>query len=254
LPDSDATSGSTGLVQDQASGLRALFRDVPAQWTLIVQPSVRCEQLADNLARRARLLAEQNGATLLIDAARTQVAASMGLRLRFDVAHAMAGDCDIGEVCTSGGESLWVMPAARAWDLAAEDEHYGLRLGAAFAAMSTGMRNGVLVVPAARIGCLKYLPEEMRVRQALVPVSHGSEYGSAVLTAIRLAASEAGIDTFHLLFLGMSGAAAGRLLSGMAAIAKRHFGATLLAAPQFPNAKAAPRRAVAGNGPVENVS
>jgi hypothetical protein len=254
LPDNGPTGDPAGLVQDQASGLRALFRDAQTQWTLVLQPSVRSDQVPDRLARRARTMAAQSGSTLLIDAARTQVAAAMGLRLRFDVAHAMAGDCDIGEVCVAGGDSLWVLPAARAWDTAADDEQYGIRLGSTLGAMSTGMRNGMLIVPAARVGCLRFLPEEMRVRQALIPVSHGSEYGSAVLTAIRLAASEAGIDTFHLLFLGMSGAAAGRLLSGMAAIAKRHFGATLLAAPQSLDAKPASRRAADGNGSVESVS
>ena len=92
MPDSDATIKSASLVQDQASGLRALFREVPTQWTLVLQPSVRSEQLPEHLARRARLMAERHGSTLLIDAARTQVASAMGLRLRFDVAHAMAGD------------------------------------------------------------------------------------------------------------------------------------------------------------------
>jgi hypothetical protein len=93
----------------------------------------------------------------------------------------------------------------------------------------------------------------MRQHEALIPVTSGGETSAAVLTAVRQGMGDAQIDTFHLLFLGMGDAAAGRLLSGMAAIAQRHFGARLLAARPPAALQPAPEPSGPGHRSVENV-
>jgi len=215
---------------DQASGLRRIFDRLPAHWTLVLQPPLRTGNTAEALAARARLLALRRGATLVVDASRTQIAAALGLRLRYDLEHALAGDCNIGEACAGAGGSLWVLPAARALDMAVSDPQHGERVGEAMQSVAVGMKEVVLVLPAARIPWVRRCAPLRGAREAVIPVYGSADAGTAVLTTIRQAVSDLEIGTFHLLFLGMGEATAGRLLAAMAAIARRHFGATLLAA------------------------
>lgn len=240
--------------QDQASGLRRIFEAAPPHWSLVVHPGPRAASPAEGLAAHARLLAAAAGNTLVIDAARVQLALALGLRLRYDLEHALSGDCAIGEACAGAGPGLWVLPAARAIDAVVEDERRLPRLAAAIGAVGTGMREMMLVVPAGRLGWLRRIPGLAGVRTALIPVTRRADAGAAVLTAVRQAASDAEIDTFHLLFLGMGEATAGRLLKGMAAIARRHFGVTLLAARPVVDADRASSGAGASHRSVESVS
>ncbi len=248
-----ARSG-TEVNADQASGLRAMFRGSAARWNVVLQPGMLGSTHAQGLAKRARALAQRSGAVLLIDAARSQLAPALGLSLRFDLAHVMGGDCAMSDACVFAGQGLWVLPAARAMDRAAGDEPYAKRVAAAMLTVSLEMQSVMLVLPAVRAGWLRQLPRPLRPRHVLLPVGRGGESASTVLTAVRLGMSEAEIDTFHLLFLGMGGAAAGRLLSGMAAIAQRHFGATLLAARPIADAPAGSEDLPAGSRSVESVS
>jgi len=241
LPEASAGTRSLGAPVDQASGLRKIFDQLLLSWGLVLQPTARSAAHAEALAARARRLAAHVGATLLIDAARSQVAIALGLRLRYDLEHALTGDCDIAEACVAASPSLWVLPAARALDRAGSDERHAVRVASAMQSVAADMRRAILILPAARVSWIRHLPSEMRPRQALIPVQHAADASAAVLTAIRQA-SEAEIDTFRLLFLGMGEAAAGRLLSGMAAIAQRHFGAILLAAEPVPEAEPGSRR------------
>jgi len=61
--------------------------------------------------------------------------------------------------------------------------------------------------------------------------------------------SDAEIGEFALLFLGLGEATAGRLLSGMAAITLRHFGARVRRARTIADASAGPARSVPGMDP-----
>jgi len=219
-----------GTEEDQASGLRRIFERIPANWTLVLQPPLRLGNTAEALAARARITALRRGSTLVIDASRTQVAAALGLRLRYDLEHALAGDCEIGEACAGAGGSLWVLPAARAIDLAMSDDQHASRVAEALQSLAVGMREVILVLPSARISWVRHCPALKGLREAVIPVFGSAETGTAVLTTIRQAVGDLEIGTFHLLFLGMGEATAGRLLAAMAAIARRHFGATLLAA------------------------
>jgi hypothetical protein len=238
----------TGAAEgDQASGLRRIFERLPAHWTLVLQPPLRAGDTAEALAARARLLALHRGATLVVDASRTQVAAALGLRLRYDLDHALAGDCSIGEACAGAGGSLWVLPAARALDMAVSDHLRADRVAEALQAVAVGMREVVVVLPAARMPWVRRCAPLREVGEAVIPVYGSADAGTAVLTTIRQAVSDLEIGTFHLLFLGMGEATAGRLLAAMAAIARRHFGATLLAAK--PLAEEPDARTGAGAGP-----
>lgn len=233
---SEVAQGGAPLAseQDQASGLRRIFDRAGARWTLVLQPPLRAVHTAEALAMRARLLALNSGPTLLIDASRTQVAAALGLRLRYDLEHALAADCSMQEARAAAGGALSVLPAARALDVAAADRAYGLRVARALHEVAQGSREVVLVLPAGRIPWLRDCAVSEGLGEALIPVYGSAEIGTAVLTTIRQAVSELDIATFRLLFLGMGEATAGRLLVGMAAIARRHFGATLLAEQPMP--------------------
>jgi len=230
-----------------------MFAAEAPRCTLVLTPAMRSGAQAQALALRARQHAAQEGPTLVIDAARTQVAVAMDLKLRFDLEHLLAGDCEAAEACVAAGESLWVLPAARALDSAMTDERHARRVCGAIASLTQEMQRVLLVLPAARAAWIRNLPAWMRQNEALIPVTNGGETSAAVLTAVRQGLSEAQIDTFHLLFLGMGEAAAGRLLSGMAAMAQRHFGATLLAARPLPALQASSTRADAGHRSVESV-
>jgi len=234
LPEVGLRTSACSAPTDQASGLRRIFDQLSLRWHLVLQPTARSAVHAQALADRAHQLAAYGGATLVIDAARSHIALPLGLRLRYDLQHALAGDCEITEACVAATRSLWVLPAARALDLAGTDEQHAARVAAAIQAVTADMRQAVLILPAMRVSWVRHLPQVVRPRQALIPLLHNADASAAVLTAVRLAVSEAEIDTFRLLFLGMGEAAAGRLLSAMAAIAQRHFGATLLAAEPVP--------------------
>lgn len=239
--------------EDQASGLRRLFERIPAHWTLVLQTPLRAGDTAEALAHRARLLALRRGPTLVVDASRTQVAAALGLRLRYDLEHVLAGDCEIGDACVGAGGSLWMLPAARALDIAAGDDQHAKRVASALESLAVGMREVILVLPASRLAWARHCQALARTREALIPVYGSADTGTAVLTAIRQAVSDLEIGTFHLLFLGMGTATAGRLLTAMAAIARRHFGATLLAARPVADETPAGLGARVAHRPVETV-
>lgn len=239
LLERNGAGSNLGARLDQASGLRRILEQRSRRWLLVLQPTARSDVHAQALAQRGLQMAAVSGATLLIDAARSQVGLTLGLRLRYDLEHVLAGDCQIAEACLAATPALWVLPAARALDAAGSDERHAARVAGALRTVAADMRQALLILPAARVSWLRHLPPQMRPREALIPVLHNAEASAAVLTAVRTAASEAEIDTFHLLFLGMGEAAAGRLLSGMAAIAQRYFGATLLAAEPAPHAEGA---------------
>jgi len=224
-----------------------MFASEAPRCTLVLTPAMRSGVQAQALAARSRQHAAHEGPTLVIDAARTQVAVALDMKLRFDLEHLLAGDCAAAEACVAAGESLWILPAARALDRAMTDERHARRVSGAIASLAQDMQRVLLVLPAARAAWIRNLPAWMRQHEALIPVTNGGETSAAVLTAVRQGMSDAEIDTFHLLFLGMGEAAAGRLLSGMAAMAQRHFGATLLAAGPLP------ARAEAGHRSVESV-
>src|SRR5882757_2916327 len=71
--------------QDQAAGLRRLFAPPESQWLPILLASGRETGDTRWLARFAGAWAEQGARTLVVDAARAQLGAAFGLRIRYDL-------------------------------------------------------------------------------------------------------------------------------------------------------------------------
>jgi hypothetical protein len=99
---------------DQAAGLRRIFGDGRARLApILVQPGQAAAQVA-SIVRLAQGCAASGERTLVVDCARAQVAASLGLRARFDLIHAVRGECRIEQACLDAGQNLGVVAAARA--------------------------------------------------------------------------------------------------------------------------------------------
>jgi hypothetical protein len=99
---------------DQAATLRQLFARRSARLLPVLLPEGAHEARASWIARLAQGFAQQGERTLLVDAARLQIAAALGLRARFDLAHVLNGDCALDAALLDAGTNLAVLPAARA--------------------------------------------------------------------------------------------------------------------------------------------
>lgn len=228
--------------EDQASGLRRLVQVSGPQWTLVLMAGMRNADVGGKLLPLIDELAREAGRVLVIDAARVQVGAAAGLGLRYDLDHALRGDCDTAEACVQAGERIWILPAGRAMDAAATDAAGARTVAEALVAIGAGFDHVVLLLPAARSSWVRRIASLRDPRRAVVPVWAGPEATTSVLSAIRAGVSDAEIADFHLLFLGLGEATAGRLLSGMAAIAQRHFGARVSGARSFAGGSYRPGR------------
>jgi len=99
---------------DQAEGLRRLFGDPPARLApVLVDPAHATAQVA-SIVRLAQANASAGERTLVLDCAHAQVAAALGLRARFDLLHALRGECGLEQTRLDAGPNLSVVPAARA--------------------------------------------------------------------------------------------------------------------------------------------
>jgi hypothetical protein len=115
----------TDRVDDQAATLRRLFARPQVRVLPVLLPELHCALHASWIAKLAQDFARQGERTLVIDAARAQVAATLGLRARFDLAHALRGECAFDAVLLDAGPNLLIAPAARA--LAQHDPADGLQ-------------------------------------------------------------------------------------------------------------------------------
>jgi hypothetical protein len=97
---------------DQAATLRQLFARRSARLLPVLLPQGAHEVRASWIARLAQGFARQGERTLLVDATRLQIAAALGLRARFDLAHVLNGDCALDAALLDAGINLAVLPAA----------------------------------------------------------------------------------------------------------------------------------------------
>lgn len=193
-------------VNDQAATLRRLFarRPVRVLPLLVSEVGATATALSGWIAKLAQCFACQGERVLVIDAARVHVAAALGLRARFDLAHVIAGDCTPAAAVLDAGHGLALLPAGRALAQA--------RSAAALCGQLGRLELGridlvLLVLPAAQA-------HEV-VGDALVPVLPDAADLAAVLPALQRAlasrraarggpsAQRAVTDRFRLLFLGM---------------------------------------------------
>jgi len=198
---------------DQAAGLRRLFAHRALRVLPVLVPDSRCETRSAWLAKLAEAFAREGSRTLAIDAARVQVAATLGLRARYDLLHALRGECTIDAVLLDAAPGLTVLPATRAFEHAAQ-----MRTGLADVLAACGPIDGrydivLLLLPAAQA---RLLP----AGSVLVPVQPNRTDVSAVLNDLRRAGELADNVEFRLLFLGIEEAAAYTLSERMSGSAR----------------------------------
>lgn len=197
---------------DQAAGLRRLFARRDLRVLPVLVPEARCAARTVWLTKLAEGFARNGTRTLVIDAARAQIAAALGLRARYDLAHALHGDCAPDAVLLDAAPGLAVLPAARAFE-------HALRERIALPRLLGGCRNArrefdllLPLLPAA------YAPL-VAPGAVLVPVQPTRSDVAAALGEIRRANELADNLEFRLLFLGIEEAAAFTLSQRMTASA-----------------------------------
>lgn len=192
---------------DQAAGLRRLFAQPTAPLLPVLTGGAAAGQTGW-LMRLAEAFARTGQRTVLVDAARAQVAAAFGLRARYDLWHAFAGQCTAEAVQLDAAPGLTVVPAARACESAVEAR---IALDDVLAPILARPTDQILLLlPPAQA---RLLPAS----EVLVPVTATRDAVAAALVAIRRASELAGNLTFRLLFLAMENDAAATLASRMSA-------------------------------------
>ena len=178
--------------------------------------------------RLARCCAGQGDRTLLVDAARTQVATVFGLRLRYDLQHAFSGDCVPEAARVKAAENLCILPAARAFEQVGQDADGSRRFEQGLRAMAEQAECALLVLPSVQPRILAALAGAAGLADALVVVGSGAAALSRCLDTMSAARGAADIDAFRLLFHDMDIASAGRLFPRLAAVAERELGARVI--------------------------
>jgi hypothetical protein len=209
---------------DQAAGLRKLFgpRDLP--FLPILLATGREASHGTWLARFARSCVGQGDRTVVVDAARTQVATVFGLRLRFDLQHAFDGDCVPDAACVRAAENLFILPAARAFDRIAQAPDGVQRFERGVRALAAQADRALLVLPSVQRALLSALAGSAGYPDVVVVVGAGATAASRCLDMMSAARGTADIDAFRLLFQDMDAASAGRLFPRLAAFAERELG------------------------------
>ncbi len=198
--------------EDQAAGLRRLFARRGVRMLPVLVPGERCEARAVWLTKLAEGFARHGSRTLVVDAARVQVAAAIGLRARYDLAHAQRGECAIGAALLDAAPGLAVLPAARALDHAVRTRTPLAQVLATCMAAPRSFDLVLLLIPAAFAGLVP-------AGDVLAPVQPTRSDVAAVLAEIRHANELADNLEFRLLFLGIEEAVAYTLSQRMAASA-----------------------------------
>jgi hypothetical protein len=199
--------------RDQADGLRRLFARPSLRVLPVLVAAPRSPQRNAWLARLARAFAAAGERTLVLDASRAQLATTFGLKARFDLLHALRGECSLAQARLAIDRGLALLPAVRAFDEAASRKASLAALIAA-AAPAEGFDLALALVAASHVALFAEVPAEIAV-----PVAPSARDIAAALQAVRNCGQRADIAGFRWLFLGMDDAAAATLLCRLAAAA-----------------------------------
>jgi len=199
-------------IGDQAAGLRRIFARRGVRVLPVLVPESRCESRAVWVTKLAEGFARYGSRTLVIDAARVQIAAAIGVRARYDLLHALRGECQPEAVLLDAAPGLAIVPAARALEHAV---HARMALEQLLATCLTGGRAFDLVLLLLPASFSALLP----AGEVLVPVQPTRSDVAAVLGEVRRASELADRLEFRLLFLGIEDAAAATLSRRMIASA-----------------------------------
>jgi hypothetical protein len=220
---SDPVGRSAPARRDQAAGLRRLFAAPEPHWLPVLLASDRTPGDARWLAGFARACVEQGARTLVVDAARAQVAAAFGLRLRYDLAHAFEGDCAPFAAVAAADHELRILPAARALERVRRPEELR-RFESGVRALAAGADCVLLVFPALHARALAGFGRPAGYSDAVVVAGPGAEHQRQAVGAMRSILSVADIDAFRLLFQGTEPHRASRLYSRLAAAGAHELG------------------------------
>ena len=191
---------------DQAAGLRRLFGSAAARLAPVLIDADRAGSQAAAIVRLAQACARNGERTLLLDCARAHVAASLGLRARFDLLHALRGECSPAQVRLDAGANLCVVPAVRALEQA-DNAATLLTMLAACAHAQPACDLVVMVVDAAHATLLR-----TAIRgEIVVPVPRETSGLTGLLRSLTKVAGGADIAGFRLLFPAWDADAAARL-------------------------------------------
>lgn len=211
---------------DQAATLRRLFARPVLRVLPVLLPEQHCVTRASLVARLAQGFARQGERTLVIDAARAQIAATLGLRARWDLAHALRGECALSAAIIDAGTQLSIVPAARALREAIEQgTDIAAWLPSLANALSEGCDLALLMLPASVpvrvLGRLvdadmlvPMLPSAHEIARSLKDIERIAAPGHAQFCASGQHGAPDGAHTtaaFRLLFPGMDGGAAANL-------------------------------------------
>jgi hypothetical protein len=227
--------------QDQAAGLRRLFAPSEPHWLPVLLAPGQDRLDAEWLVELARACADQGARTLVVDAARAQVAAAFGLRVRYDLAHAFSGDCAPLEACVPAGVNLRILPAARALEQDRCAAGRSRRFEAGVRALAVTADCAVLILPARHAHVLKGFCASRAISDAIVVPGAGTDSSRDAVETMRALLSMADIDAFRLLFQGTDPDCAGRLLSSLAASGEQELSARTLDAGSVHDASAIQR-------------
>ena len=153
------------------------------------------------------------------------MAGAFGLRARYDLAHALAGDCTPLEACVRAEANLRILPAARALEHNGRDQDRQRRFEAGVRALAATADCALLVLPAPRGRSLAGLCGTGVISDAIVVVGPEPASGRRVIATLRSLLSVADIDTFRLLFQDTDPECAGSLYCSLAATGARELGA-----------------------------
>ncbi len=201
--------------RDQAAGLRRLFARPSLRVLPVLVPAPRCAQRNAWLARLARAFAAAGSRTLVLDASRAQLATTFGLKARFDLLHALRGECEFTQARLDIDPGFALLPAVRAFDEAVRREASLAKVlaGAAASAQEFDLAIALLATP--HVTLLAEAGAEVAV-----PIAPTARDVAAALEAVRKCGQRADIAGFRWLFLGMDDAAAGTLARRLAATAQ----------------------------------
>jgi hypothetical protein len=201
-----------GKPADQADGLRRLFGVRAPRLLPVILPAARCSERGAAVARIAQAFAMQDTNTLVVDAARAQLAATLGLRARYDLFHVMLREVALSSALLDAAPRLALLPAARALEAAAarlvafDDVLDGLAATRRFDLV-------ILLLPVTQAAVLE---ASRHAGDVLLPLRAGAHAGPATMQEIRQVAEALPSRSIRLLFTGPEAPSASSLFERMA--------------------------------------
>ncbi len=208
---------------DQAEGLRRLFGPAPVRLAPILVERGCVASQVGAIVRLAQANAALGVRTLVLDAARAQFAAAVGLRARFDLLHIQRGECTLDQALLDAGPGLMVLPAARAAAQAQRDHGPLCAQALALTALVFPADLLLLLIEPEQATLLAGIPGG----EIVVPLPPERTAWPCLLGALQPMADRVDIAGFRLLFPAWDTESAARLYSDLARACRAKLGPDL---------------------------